>query len=189
MNTITQYKGNSSAELLTNNDILSKFTELNKEKLTIIDGLPFYSGSEFQLPDTYANAQKMIDSIVATIDEILNTTEFTQSIESIPILEKEETPKSITYKKLLIRGIILIHWQLRYLETLETENPSPTPTRVNFVLGIFENLRICSKNYWGIDSEFTKSSITNVMTSLINNDELDVILMKFPTKALHVYGW
>ena len=186
MNTLTtNFEGNSTSVLQNNNDILHNLCEINKDKLTTISGLPFYSGGEFKLPETMNKATNMIENISTHINSITQSTTFVGARNEKNKLEKEDSDDSKTYKKLLIRAMIIIHWQFNYLNN----NNSIKPTRVDFILKILSKLHKCSKNYWGLDSEYTSTSITDVMVSLTNGNELDIVMMNFPTKALHIYGW
>ena len=186
MNTLkTNFEGNNTTVLKTNKNILLNIFKLNKEKTETVNGLPFYSGGEFKLPESYDEATNIIENISKKIDSIAESKSFVDSNNKNSELEKETSDDSKTYKKLLIKGIIIIHWQLNYLNN----DSANKPTRVDFILKILEKLLGCSKNYWGIDSEYTSTTITRVLTSLLNGDELDIVIMNFPTKALHIYGW
>jgi len=185
MNTLTKFEGNNTYVLQTNNAILLDLYESNKDRFNVINGLPFYSGGEFKLPQNKKLADNMIDIISKNIDSISNPTSFVDAGNLNADLEKEDSDVSIEYKKLLIRAYIIIHWKLKYLDN----NNASKPSRVNFILKILEKLFACSKDYWGKNSEYTAPTISDVINSLLNGDELDVVMMNFPTKALHIYGW
>ena len=189
MNT-TNIEGDNTTVLSNNKNTLMCFFKNNENKITTIKGFPFYSGNEFKLPDTIKEADQMINEISNHMENITGfaTASFSEAGQISDHLENESDntmDDRITYKKLLIRALILIHWKFYYVNVENTTN------RVEFIGKIFDKLYKCDvmKNCWGTDSVFTESTITKVMTSLLNGDELDIVMMNFPTKALHVYGW
>ena len=188
----SKYEGNDQETLGNNMKLFVELTQDLKDKLEAVSNLPFYSGSEFKLPDTNEEADKMINEVGGYIDTIAGFSDNTSFKESQKItfqLEEESNDTSLTYKKLTIRGMILIHWKYYYLEKIKNGETIDPPSRIDFIMKILDKLYKCSTDVWGKPSEFKDSTITNVLNPLANGEELDIVMMNFPIKALHIYGW
>ena len=182
----------SNQETLGNNQEILKNFMIDLDKMKTINGLPFYSGAEFKLPENSTQADVMINEIGNNIDAVSdfnNSDSFKEGWTKTLILEKEETKNSHTLKKLMIRGLILIHWKFNYLLLKEKGQNINKPTRSHLINKIFNKLLKCSNPIWKLPSEYRQDTVNKVMISLLNGDELDIVMLNFPLKALHIYGW